>query len=178
MTTETRAGGAWRIAVLAGRGGAEDGKERCMRPRSLHCLSAVFAVCVLLPVAVRAQVIPFAGNFGQGLAPSDNQMIFESVARLNAVEPSKVGHPTRGIIRSRRARAPPRYFGCSARVAWLATWCAIRLSQEGHRLATTTSPGAAPRPENGRSRADRPNVAPRHRGGLSALEPANGPKTA
>jgi surface antigen len=91
MTTETRAGGAWCIAVLAGRGGAEDVKERCMRPRSLHCLSAVFAVCVLLPVAVRAQVIPFAGNFGQGLAPSDNQMIFESVARLNAVEPSKVG---------------------------------------------------------------------------------------
>jgi surface antigen len=37
------------------------------------------------------QVIPFAGNFGQGLAPSDNQMIFQSVARLNAVEPSKVG---------------------------------------------------------------------------------------
>jgi hypothetical protein len=30
-------------------------------------------------------------NFGQGLAPSDNQMIFESVARLNAVGPSKVG---------------------------------------------------------------------------------------
>ena len=89
MTTETRAGGAWRIAVLAGRGGTEDVKERCMRPRSLHCLSAVFAVCVLLPVAVRAQVIPFAGNFGQGLAPCDNQMIFESVARLNA--PRKVG---------------------------------------------------------------------------------------
>jgi len=50
-------------------------------------LSAAFAVCVLLPAATQAQVIPFSGNFGQGLAPSDNQMMFESVARLNAVEP-------------------------------------------------------------------------------------------
>jgi surface antigen len=62
-----------------------------MRPRSLDCLSAAFAVCILLPAAAQAQVIPFAGNFGQGLAPSDNKMIFESAARLNAVEPSKVG---------------------------------------------------------------------------------------
>jgi surface antigen len=54
-------------------------------------LSDVFAVFVLLPLAAQAQVIPFAGNFGQGLAPSDNQMIFESAARLNAAEPSKVG---------------------------------------------------------------------------------------
>jgi surface antigen len=54
-------------------------------------LSAALAVCVLLPAAAQAQVIPFAGNFGQGLAPSDNQKIFESVARLNAIEPSKVG---------------------------------------------------------------------------------------
>jgi len=46
---------------------------------------------VLLPAATQAQVIPFSGNFRQGLAPSDNQMMFESVARLNAVEPSKVG---------------------------------------------------------------------------------------
>jgi surface antigen len=84
-------GGTWRIGVLAGRVGAEDVKEICMRPRSPHCLSAALAVCVLLPAAAQAQIIPFAGNFGQGLAPSDNQKIFESVARLNAVEPSKVG---------------------------------------------------------------------------------------
>jgi surface antigen len=62
-----------------------------MRPWSLHFLSAVFAISVVLPTTARAQVIPFAGNFGQGLAPSDNRMIFESVARLNALEPSKVG---------------------------------------------------------------------------------------
>ena len=62
-----------------------------MRPRSPHCLSAALAVCVLLPAAAGAQVTPFAGNFGQGLAASDNQMMFDSVARLNAVERSKVG---------------------------------------------------------------------------------------
>jgi surface antigen len=62
-----------------------------MRSWSLHSLSAAFTACVLLPAAAGAQVIPFAGNFGQGLAPSDNQMVFESVARVNAVEPSKVG---------------------------------------------------------------------------------------
>jgi surface antigen len=92
MIAETRASGSfWRTAVLAGRGGAEDLKERWMRPWSLHCFSAVLAISVLLPAAAQAQVIPFAGNFGQGVAPSDNQMIFESVARLNAAEPSKVG---------------------------------------------------------------------------------------
>jgi surface antigen len=62
-----------------------------MRPRLPRCLSAALAVCVLLPAAAQAQVIPFAGNFGRGLAPSDNQMLFDSVARLNAAEPSKVG---------------------------------------------------------------------------------------
>jgi surface antigen len=36
-------------------------------------------------------MIPFSGNFGRGLSASDNQMVFESVARLKAVEPSKVG---------------------------------------------------------------------------------------
>ena len=62
-----------------------------MRLRLPHCLSAALAVCVLLPEAAQAQVIPFAGNFGPGLAPSDNQMLFDGVARLNATEPSKVG---------------------------------------------------------------------------------------
>ena len=62
-----------------------------MRPRFLHCLWSALAVWVLLPVAAQAQIIPFAGNFGPGLAPSDNQMLFDSVARLNATEPSKVG---------------------------------------------------------------------------------------
>ena len=147
-------GGTWRIGVLAGRVGAEDVKERCMRPWSLHCLSAALAVCVLLPVAAQAQVIPFSGNFGQGLAPSDNQMIFESVARLNAVEPSKVGQSDSWSNPETKSSGTSTILRCSIRVAWLATWCAITSSQEGHRLATTASLGAARRPANGRSRAD------------------------
>jgi len=64
-----------------------------MRPRSPLCLSAALATCLLLPAAAQAGVIPFSGNFGPGLSPSNNQMVFESVARLrlNAAEPSKLG---------------------------------------------------------------------------------------
>lgn len=92
MATETRNGSdAWRIPVSRGGSGAEKVKERYMRPRFLHCLWSALALWVLLPVAAQAQIIPFAGNFGPGLAPSDNQMLFDSVARLNATEPSKVG---------------------------------------------------------------------------------------
>ena len=61
-----------------------------MRPRSRSRLFASLATWPLLSAA-QAQVIPFSGNFGRGLSPSDNQMVFESVARLNATEPSKVG---------------------------------------------------------------------------------------
>ncbi len=35
--------------------------------------------------------MPFGGNFGPGLSPEDNRLLFESVARLNAAEPSRVG---------------------------------------------------------------------------------------
>ena len=57
-------------------------------PRSLP---AVIAVYLLLAVAAQAQVIPFRGYFGRGLSPGDNQLLFDSVARLNAAEPGKVG---------------------------------------------------------------------------------------
>jgi len=57
-------------------------------PRS--CLFASLTTWLFLS-ATQAQVIPFSGNFGRGLSPSDNQMVFESVARLNAAEPSTVG---------------------------------------------------------------------------------------
>ena len=62
-----------------------------MQLRSPHLLSAALAVCVFLPMTAHAQVIPFLGNFGPGISPSDNQMVFESAARLNAAEPSNVG---------------------------------------------------------------------------------------
>ncbi len=62
-----------------------------MRPRSPQCLSAALAFCVFLSAAAQAQVMPFRGTFGPGLSPEDDQLLFESVARLNAAEPSQVG---------------------------------------------------------------------------------------
>ena len=62
-----------------------------MGRRLRQCLSAALVVCVLLPGAAPAQINPFRGSRGQGLSPQDNQLLFESVARLNAVEPSQVG---------------------------------------------------------------------------------------
>ena len=62
-----------------------------MRPRSLRCLAAALAVCVLLPTVAQAQVIPFRGSRGPNLSAEDSQLLFESVARLNAAEPSHVG---------------------------------------------------------------------------------------
>ena len=63
---------------------ADDGERRSMRPLSPLRLSAALAVAVLLPVAVQAQVIP-------GLSPEDTQFLAESVARLNATTPVKIG---------------------------------------------------------------------------------------
>ena len=62
-----------------------------MRFQSLRCLSAALAACLLLSAAAQAQVIPFGGNFGPGLSPEDNRLMVESIARLNAAEPSRVG---------------------------------------------------------------------------------------
>ena len=62
-----------------------------MRRRSSRCLSAALAFCVFLSAAVQAQVTPFRGTFGPGLSPEDSQLLFESVARLNAAEPGRVG---------------------------------------------------------------------------------------
>ena len=62
-----------------------------MRPRSLRCLAAALAVCVLLPTVAQAQVIPFRGSRGPNLSAEDSQLLFESVARLNAAEPSQAG---------------------------------------------------------------------------------------
>jgi surface antigen len=57
-------------------------------------LSAALAACLLLPAAAQAQVNPFRGSGGRGLSPEDNQLLFESVAQLNAAEPSQVGRST------------------------------------------------------------------------------------
>ena len=66
------------------------GEERRMRsfPRPLL---AALAACVLLSAAAQAQVNPFRGSGSRGLSPEDNRLLFESVARLNAAEPTHVG---------------------------------------------------------------------------------------
>jgi surface antigen len=61
-----------------------------MRFPSPNWFLAAVAGWALL-TAAQAQVIPFQGNFGPGLSPEDSQLLFESVARLNAAEPSQVG---------------------------------------------------------------------------------------
>ena len=62
-----------------------------MRPRLPRALFAALTAWVLLFEASQAQVLPFGGNVGPGLSPEDNRLLFESVARLNAAEPSRVG---------------------------------------------------------------------------------------
>jgi len=62
-----------------------------MRLQLRRCLSGVLAACVLLSAAAQAQVNPFRGSRSRGLSPEDNQLLFESIARLNAAEPSQVG---------------------------------------------------------------------------------------
>ena len=55
-----------------------------MRSRLPRYLFAALTASVVLFEATQAQVIPFGGNFGPGLSPEDNQLLSESVARLNA----------------------------------------------------------------------------------------------
>jgi surface antigen len=62
-----------------------------MRRRS-RFLFAALALCALLPAVTQAQINPFRGSGSRGLSPEDNQLLFDSVARLNAAEPSKVGN--------------------------------------------------------------------------------------
>ena len=99
---------------------------------------------------------PFSGNFGRGLSPADNQMVFESAAQLNAAGRARSASLVRGAIRRRKAPVAPRYFGCSAQAGWPAIWYGIISCPGSLRLAITALPGAALRLGNGRSRADPP----------------------
>ena len=66
-----------------------------MQPRSPRRLCAALAACVLLllaAAAAQAQINPFRGNRqGPSLSPEDDRLLFESVGRLNAAEPARVG---------------------------------------------------------------------------------------
>jgi hypothetical protein len=89
-----------------------------MRSRLPSYLFAALTACVVLFEATQAQIIPFGGNFGPGLSPEDNQLLFESVARLNAAEPSRVGLSETWSNPQTRTSAPLPYSGCFIRVAW------------------------------------------------------------
>jgi surface antigen len=62
-----------------------------LRLRLSRFLSGALAACVLLSGATQAQINPFRGSGSRGLSREDNQLLFESVARLNAAEPNQVG---------------------------------------------------------------------------------------
>src|SRR5215471_17007679 len=121
--------------------------KRCMGPRSPTCLSAALAVWLLLTSAAQAQVIPFQGNFGPGLSPEDNQLLFESVARLNAAEPSQVGRSEAWSNPQTKSLGPPQFSEYSTQAVWLATWYdTALLLLDGVPLAIIASPGAKHRP--------------------------------
>jgi len=121
-----------------------------MRRRLWHCFWVAFAVCVLFAVAPQAQINPFRGSGSRGLSPEDNQLLFESVARLNAAEPSQAG-------RFEAWSNPQTNSSGTSTVVRVFHWCGITSSSpDGHRVTTTASPGAAHRPGNGRLRADPP----------------------
>ena len=62
-----------------------------MGRRLRHCMSAALILCVLLPAAAPAQINPFRGSRSPGLSAEDNQLLFDSIERLNSAEPAKVG---------------------------------------------------------------------------------------
>jgi surface antigen len=66
-----------------------------MRLQLKHYLSGALAACFLLSAAAQAQVNPFRGSGGRGLSPEDSQLLFESIARLNAAEPIQIGRSDR-----------------------------------------------------------------------------------
>ena len=88
-----------RMAELAvmqhieGAADAGDRLEASMRLWLLHRLSGALAACFLLSAAAQGQ--PFLQGGGRGLSPEDTRLLFESIARLNAAEPSQVGRSDR-----------------------------------------------------------------------------------
>ena len=61
-----------------------------MQFRLPNCLSAAFAVCILLPAPALAQFNLFSQ--GPGLSPEDNRLLFDSIARLNGTQPARAGN--------------------------------------------------------------------------------------
>lgn len=91
MTIKPRAGEVSGRSRTNGLRHGKDEEKRDMRPRSSYCLSAALAAGMLLPAAVQAQINPFRGYQGPALSAEDNRLLLESVARLNAAEPTRIG---------------------------------------------------------------------------------------
>ena len=109
-----------------------------------------------LSAAAQAQIKPFRGSWGQGLSPEDNQLLFESIARLNTAEPGKVGRSdgwSNPRTHSSGTSTVLRVFHSGGMACHLLRHTSS--SPDGRRLAMTASPGVARRPGNGRARADR-----------------------
>ena len=62
-----------------------------MRLPSRCRFMVALAAFVLLPMAAQTQAIPHRGYWGPGLSPEDKQLLLQSVARLNATVPIKIG---------------------------------------------------------------------------------------
>jgi surface antigen len=88
--------GVGRDVLLPGDGSLENQhltrrfEEKGMKPRLANCVSAAFAACVLLLTPALAQVSLLTR--GQGLSPEDNRLLFDSIARLNGIEPARAGN--------------------------------------------------------------------------------------
>lgn len=52
---------------------------------------AAFFVCGFLLTTAHAQFTLFRGYNGPGLSAEDNQLLFASIAKLNAAEPAQIG---------------------------------------------------------------------------------------
>ena len=61
-----------------------------MQYRLPHWLSVAFVASILLPGVAPAQVSVLTR--GPGPSPEDNRLLFESIARLNAAKPARVGN--------------------------------------------------------------------------------------
>jgi hypothetical protein len=126
-----------------------------MKLRSLHRLSVALAAYGFLSGAAQGQVIPFQGNFGPGLSTEDSQLLFQSVERLNAVEPSRVGRSdawSNPQTKSHGSSTILKVFQSDGMTCHLVRHHIVAVRP---RLATIGLLGAARRAENGKSRVDR-----------------------
>ena len=122
-----------------------------MQPRLPNCLSVAFAASILLLAPALAQV-SFLTQ-GQGLSPEDNRLLFDSIARLNEIQPARAGNSDAWSNPQSNDPGTNTVLRVFRSGGWLATWCSITLSPAGQAV-TTDSLGAVRPPMNERSRPE------------------------